>query len=99
MRPIEIRITCVIVAVVSTAVGFHPEASASLAGTLQRSSYEELTSLFAEWRAFQTPVVVDGVPDYTDKAMVGTGPVLARRCKTRRALFSGTSKRSWTFAP
>ena len=69
MRPIEIRITCLIIAVVSTAVGFQPEASASLAGTVQRSSYEELTLLFAEWRAFQKPMIVDGVPDYTDKAM------------------------------
>jgi CubicO group peptidase (beta-lactamase class C family) len=31
--------------------------------------YEDLTSLFADWRAFQKPRVVDGVPDYTAGAM------------------------------
>ncbi len=33
------------------------------------SSYEELTRLFVEWRAFQTPPLVDGVPDYGPAAM------------------------------
>jgi hypothetical protein len=33
------------------------------------SSYEDLTSLFAEWRAFQGPPLADGVADYTDAAM------------------------------
>jgi CubicO group peptidase (beta-lactamase class C family) len=31
--------------------------------------YEDLTSLFADWRAFQKPKLVDGVPDYTASAM------------------------------
>ena len=48
MRPIEIRITCLIIAVVSTAVGFHPEASASagVAGTT-RNSYGSGTLHFS----------------------------------------------------
>src|SRR5690349_24880423 len=29
------------------------------------SSYEELTSLFADWRAFERPPLREGVPDYT----------------------------------
>jgi hypothetical protein len=31
--------------------------------------YEALTRLFAEWRAFQRPPLVDGVPDYGSAAM------------------------------
>ena len=32
-------------------------------------SYPELVTLFAGWRAFQKPKLVDGVPDYTPAAM------------------------------
>src|SRR5262245_17149863 len=31
--------------------------------------YEELTALFAEWRTFQRPTLVNGVPDYSAVAM------------------------------
>ena len=31
--------------------------------------YEDLVSLFSEWRAFQKPKLKDGVPDYTARAM------------------------------
>ena len=34
------------------------------------NQYSDLTTLFTEWRAFQQPKVVDGVPDYTRPAMV-----------------------------
>jgi hypothetical protein len=38
--------------------------------TAPRSTrYEDLTTLFADWRAFQRPKLVDGVPDYTARAM------------------------------
>jgi hypothetical protein len=33
------------------------------------SNYEVLVKLFEEWRAFQKPEIVDGVPDYTAAAM------------------------------
>jgi hypothetical protein len=33
------------------------------------SRHEDLTALFGEWRAFQRPLLVDGVPDYTEAAM------------------------------
>src|SRR6267378_1668498 len=33
------------------------------------SSYQDLAALFAEWRAFQRPKLVDGVPDYGAAAM------------------------------
>src|SRR5262245_20955585 len=36
---------------------------------VRSTRYEDLTALFAEWRAFQQPPLVDGVPDYTAGAM------------------------------
>ena len=33
------------------------------------TSYDDLTALFADWREFQQPKLVDGVPDYTAAAM------------------------------
>ena len=35
----------------------------------KKSSFADLTKLFAEWRAFQRPDLSDGVPDYTARAM------------------------------
>ena len=32
-------------------------------------THQELTELFDEWRAFERPVFVDGVPDYSREAM------------------------------
>src|SRR5438445_3702857 len=38
-------------------------------GPPRSTRYEDLVSLFAEWRSFQKPKLVDGVPDYTAAAM------------------------------
>lgn len=35
----------------------------------KKSSFADLTRLFAEWRAFQSPKLIDGVPDYSAPAM------------------------------
>lgn len=37
--------------------------------TASNGTYEDLVKLFEEWREFQKPVIVDGVPDYTAEAM------------------------------
>ena len=39
--------------------------------------YEDLLTFFREWRAFQKPRVVDGVPDYSDAAMAAQRRELA----------------------
>jgi hypothetical protein len=39
--------------------------------------YEDLVSLFSEWRSFQKPKLVDGVPDYTARAMTAQHRELA----------------------
>ena len=39
--------------------------------------YEDLVSLFAEWRTFQKPKLVDGVPDYSTAAMAAQHRELA----------------------
>ncbi|MEO1171258.1 MAG: hypothetical protein AAFX94_04285, partial [Myxococcota bacterium] len=35
----------------------------------QSNSYNDLVTLFEEWRAFETPPLRDGVPDYTEARM------------------------------
>ena len=35
----------------------------------KRNRYEDLVALFKEWRAFQKPALVDGIPDYSAPAM------------------------------
>jgi hypothetical protein len=49
---------------------------ASLAGAAP-SSYDQLVAFFKEWRAFQKPKVVDGVPDYSAAAMAAQQRALA----------------------
>ncbi len=41
------------------------------------SRYDDLVALFHEWRAFQRPKLVDGVPDYTAAAMAAQHRELA----------------------
>ncbi len=43
----------------------------------QGGRHADLVSLFADWRAFQTPKLVDGVPDYTASAMAAQQRELA----------------------
>jgi uncharacterized protein (DUF885 family) len=56
------------------------------------AKYEELVSLFAEWRAFQKPKLVNGVPDYTPSAMSRQQSELA---DYRRRL-SALAPRAWS---
>jgi uncharacterized protein (DUF885 family) len=44
-----------------TSIAGSPAASAAST----QGSYEELTALFSEWRAFERPALRDGAPDYT----------------------------------
>jgi hypothetical protein len=44
---------------------------------VRSARYEDLVSLFADWRSFQKPKVVDGVPDYTPAAMAAQKRELA----------------------
>jgi hypothetical protein len=62
---------CVIVAAILSAslTAPMPSAVSGLTGSGQSSAYQDLVSLFNDWRAFQKPKVVDGVPDYTAAAM------------------------------
>jgi hypothetical protein len=53
--------------------------------------HADLVSLFAEWRAFQRPTLLDGIPDYTEAAMAAQYRGLAR---FRRRLDAIDSK-SW----
>ena len=59
--------TFCLIALAALTVGCTAPGGSSVAG--RSSRYEDLGSLFTEWRAFQKPKVVDGVPDYTASAM------------------------------
>ena len=53
-----------------------------ISGQPKGDGYAKLVALFEEWRAFQRPKVVDGVPDYTARAMKaqqGALPAFQRR--------------------
>lgn len=46
-----------------------PAHSTSAVAPAASTRYEDLLALFKDWRAFQRPRVVDGVPDYSPSAM------------------------------
>jgi uncharacterized protein (DUF885 family) len=53
--------------------------------------YEDLVSLFSQWRAFQKPRLQDGVPDYTARAMEAQRGELVRF----ERLLSGIDPSGW----
>ena len=63
-----------IVVVLATAAGLLVLPAAPMAIP---AGYEELVRLFVEWRAFQKPKLVDGVPDYSPSAMTAQHRELA----------------------
>ena len=52
-------------------------ASAAPLKSSQGAGHADLVALFADWRAFQKPKLVDGVPDYTAAAMAAQQRELA----------------------
>ncbi len=76
-NPSMFLVVCLLAAMLS---GGATKASATPPG----GSYEDLVSFFKEWREFQKPRLVDGVPDYSAGAMAEqhrelAGPAPARR--------------------
>lgn len=72
------RVALVLGAVVATGVAANP----SWGQGARASRYEDLVALFTQWREFQRPKLVDGLPDYTAgtmKAQQGELPVYQRR--------------------
>lgn len=60
----------------------------------QSIDYEDLLALFEEWREFQQPNVVDGVPDYTAEAMAAQRGELA----SYQQRLEGIDPSSWPIA-
>src|SRR5687768_1562125 len=50
------------------------------------AQYDDLVALFKEWRTFQQPQLVDGVPDYRSNAMSGQHRELATYQQRLRAM-------------
>ncbi|MEO6401039.1 MAG: DUF885 family protein [Vicinamibacteria bacterium] len=63
--------------------------------TAKTMTYQNLLTFFKEWREFQKPVVVDGVPDYTARAMAKQRADLGQIWKPRLA---GIDPSGWTLA-
>ena len=66
------RMFLCLAAVLTLAAGCGPGGAPSeeAAGTTATStSYDDLVALFEEWREFEKPEFIDGVPDYTAEAM------------------------------
>ena len=56
-----------------------------------RGTYDELVRLFKEWREFQKPKVIDGLPDYSDAAMKKQHQEL----KTFQRRLAGIDGKTW----
>ena len=65
-----------------------------VAGQPRPRRYEDLTTFFTEWRAFQRPKLLGGVPDYSRRAMVAQQRALAA-WQRRLAVFDTTG---WSIA-
>jgi hypothetical protein len=66
-RLLSYRTTICLAASLALSTGCAP--SAPPTEVTASTSYEDLVSLFEEWRAFEKPEFIDGVPDYTAPAM------------------------------
>jgi hypothetical protein len=69
-----VKAACLVAAVVVVSAERQPGPRAAA----RSDRYGDLVSLFADWRAFQKPKLVDGVPDYTAPAMAAQHRELAR---------------------
>ena len=82
-RSTRLAWACVLTAVAAAGCGGATPASGS--------GYGDLVALFADWRAFQRPVLVDGVPDYTEAAMAAQ----SRRLAAMRGRLDVIDTRGW----
>jgi hypothetical protein len=46
----------------------------SVSGTTMASTHDDLVRLFEDWRAFESPPLLDGAPDYTDERFEARQP-------------------------
>jgi hypothetical protein len=67
------------------------EAGPESPGPARSTRYEDLLSFFREWRSFQKPKLVDGVPDYTAGAMAAQ----ERELDTFRRRLASIDARGW----
>jgi hypothetical protein len=63
-------------------------------GPPRRARYEDLLSFFREWRSFQRPKLVDGVPDYSAGAMAAQ----QRELETYRRRLAAIDAGDWPVA-
>lgn len=74
-------VRCVVLVAVLAAIGCGGGGESAMVKTDQGTSggsYEDLVKLFNEWREFESPPLVDGVPDYSAAAMAAQRNELTR---------------------
>ena len=68
--------------------------AAPLVAATPAPAYQQLVQLFADWRAFNQPAIVGGVPDYSAPAMAGK----AARLPQFRARLAALDTSGWSVA-
>ena len=66
-RPFAMRLSILFIIALIVVAGCGPTSAPE--SRFQYSSYDDLVVFFDEWREFQKPVLVDGLPDYSPEAM------------------------------
>ncbi|MFQ5743432.1 MAG: DUF885 family protein [Acidobacteriota bacterium] len=74
-RPFACRTLCCLIATLVVVGACAP--SSTPVAPAPSTRYEDLVALFDDWRAFQQPELVDGIPDYTAPAMATQQRALA----------------------
>ncbi|MFQ5570832.1 MAG: DUF885 family protein [Rhodothermales bacterium] len=75
MKPRACRTTMLLIALFLLAAGCTRTGAPD--DDTKRTRYEDLVTLFEEWRTFQKPPLVEGVPDYSPEAMAAQHRALA----------------------
>ncbi|MEP7348228.1 MAG: DUF885 family protein, partial [Gemmatimonadaceae bacterium] len=78
-----------LLAFLTIAVGCGGAGGGEKAAVTGSAKYDDLTSLFSDWRAFQKPKIVEGVPDYSASAMATQHSDLAAYQARLRAIDPG----------
>jgi hypothetical protein len=69
-------------------------------GTAKASTHDDLVDLFKDWRAFESPPLLDGAPDYTAERFEARQPeFLALRARLGAFDISPSRSTGISFAP
>ncbi|HQZ15375.1 MAG TPA: DUF885 family protein [Vicinamibacteria bacterium] len=85
MKPFNLAVVLVLAVAAGPAGARSPGPAREAQGPM--NSHQDLVAFFKEWREFQKPVLLDGVPDYTAAAMAKQRAALDQTWRKRLAAF------------